>query len=188
MRAPSIRALLVVGLGLVLGLTGAGAAEAHNVLRSTDPADGSTIAVAPAQVTLTFDEPALALGTEIEVRDPAGTLVSAGDAVLVDATVSEELAGDLPAGRYTVAWRVTSADGHPITGQLSFTTTGATTIGGATTDSPTTDSPTPSDAGDEQSTASGGGNAPVIVAGVLAVIAAAAVVWWLLRRGRRGAE
>jgi hypothetical protein len=30
------------------------------------------------------------------------------------------LAANAPAGNYTVAWRVTSADGHPVTGTLHF--------------------------------------------------------------------
>jgi len=31
------------------------------------------------------------------------------------------VAGDAPAGKYTVAWRVASADGHPVTGTFPFT-------------------------------------------------------------------
>ncbi len=61
------RALAAVLLGVpaLLGvlLLGAGAAQAHNSLQSTDPADGSTVATAPERVTLTFDEPAQSLGT-----------------------------------------------------------------------------------------------------------------------------
>jgi hypothetical protein len=35
--------------------------------------------------------------------------------------VSEHLQPGSPAGQYTVAWRVTSADGHPVSGRFSFT-------------------------------------------------------------------
>ena len=36
-------------------------------------------------------------------------------------TVTQPLAGGLPAGAYTVEWRVTSADGHPLSGTFGFT-------------------------------------------------------------------
>jgi methionine-rich copper-binding protein CopC len=124
-----VAALAAVLVGLGLTLLGAGPAAAHNTLVSSDPADGSTAATAPAQVTLTFNEPAVALGTVVEVRAPDGRVVSSGDAVLTDASVAQALSGELPAGDYAVLWRVTSADGHPIEGQLTFTAQGATTIG-----------------------------------------------------------
>jgi hypothetical protein len=34
--------------------------------------------------------------------------------------VTEHLQPGSPAGQYTVAWRVTSADGHPVSGRFSF--------------------------------------------------------------------
>ncbi len=184
-RRGVLAALVIGGVLWAGGVFGATAAQAHNVLRSTDPADGSTVATAPEQITLTFDEPALALGTQIEVRSPDGTLVSAGDPVLVDDTVSEKLGGDLPAGDYTVAWRVTSADGHPITGQFTFTTTTATTIGDAAVPD-STPSPSPSMAarGDQES--SGSSTAPVIVGGIAVVLVGA--ISWLLWRRRRPRE
>jgi len=134
-RTPSVaarvarRALAPVLAVLVLTALGASPASAHNVLRSTDPADGSTVATAPAQVTLTFDQPAVAIGTEIAVQAPDGRIVSTGEPVLVDSTVSQAITGELPAGTYTVQWRVTSADGHPLSGELAFTATDATAIG-----------------------------------------------------------
>lgn len=121
--------VVAVLLGLLAwGAFAAPAASAHNVLRGTDPADGATLDVAPDRVTLTFDQPALALGTQIVVEAPDGRQVSAGEAELVDATVSERLAGDLPAGDYVVEWRVTSADGHPVSGTFRFTARAATTV------------------------------------------------------------
>lgn len=108
---------------------GAPHATAHNSLISSDPVDGSTVATAPEQITLVFNEAAQALGSEIVVTDPNGVTVSEGAPQLADATVSQPLAGDLPAGVYTVTWRVTSADGHPIDGSLTFTAQAATAVG-----------------------------------------------------------
>jgi methionine-rich copper-binding protein CopC len=112
---------LAVTLAVAAQLFGsATAAQAHNILVGTSPADGSIAKVVPAQVTLTFNEPALAIGTEIIVTGPAGQEQS-GAAVLVNNTVTEHLQPGAPAGPYAVLWRVTSADGHPVSGKFSFT-------------------------------------------------------------------
>ncbi|WP_448062587.1 copper resistance CopC family protein [Cellulomonas hominis] len=133
-RRPTWSRGLAVGLlalPVLLGtlLLGAGAAQAHNTLQSTDPADGSTVATAPERVTLTFDEPAQSLGTELVVLAPDGSTVSTGAAVLDGTSVSQALTGALPAGTYTVQWRVTSADGHPLSGELTFMASAGTTVG-----------------------------------------------------------
>ena len=106
--------------GLLLVLVGAGPVAAHNRLRSSDPGDGSTVARTPAAVVLTLDQPPVAMGTRVVVTGPGGGSVSRGAPELVDQTVRQPLAGGAPAGRYTVEWRVTSADGHPISGRFSF--------------------------------------------------------------------
>jgi copper resistance protein C len=103
--------------GLVIG---ASPASAHNVLKSTSPADGKKVARPPSSVVLTFDEPAIALGTKLVITGPAGP-VQIGKPSLVDNTVTQNLQPGSPAGAYTVDWRVTSADGHPISGSFTFT-------------------------------------------------------------------
>lgn len=121
------------------------AAYAHDVLRSTDPADGSTVEVVPDQVVLTFDQPALAPGTAVVVRAEDGRDVAVGAPVLVDTTVRQQVGGTLPAGHYTVLWRVTSADGHPIDGTFTFTARSARTSTAAPSAEPPQSSP-PGDA------------------------------------------
>lgn len=117
----------LVGL-LVLGSTGgvAAPAVAHDALTGSNPPDGSTVATPPPSVDLTFGEPPLGIGAEVQVTGPGGAVVGDGDLVLTDTTVSQPLAAELPAGAYAVAWRVTSSDGHPISGELSFTATAGT--------------------------------------------------------------
>ncbi|HEY0187519.1 MAG TPA: copper resistance CopC family protein [Cellulomonas sp.] len=143
-----LAALVALLLASVVLVAGAARAQAHNVFLGSDPADGAAVATAPERVTLTFDQPAQALGTEILVTDPEGTQVSDGAPELVDSTVSQALAGTLPAGTYTVTWRVTSADGHPISGTLTFTASAEITIGvvnpgpAETTDADPTTEPT----------------------------------------------
>jgi methionine-rich copper-binding protein CopC len=116
---------LAVVVGSVAALVvPAAPASAHNALVSTTPADGASVARTPATVVLTFNEPAIALGTEIVVTGPAGP-VQQGPARLVDNTVNQDLQGGAPAGTYRVAWRVTSADGHPVSGTFTFTSRAA---------------------------------------------------------------
>jgi len=131
----------VVGLLLALGIAAAPAAQAHDELVSTDPADGATVPSAPSKVTLTFEEPAVSMGTEIEVTAPDGTVVSSGEPQLVDTTVSQAVAGELPAGKYGVTWRVTSQDGHAVSGTFAFTA--AEAAGGASASASASASPSP---------------------------------------------
>lgn len=152
-----VASLAVTALALVALAT---PASAHNALRTTDPADGAIVATVPEAVTLTFDGEVLALGSVVEVANPAGDVVSAGEPAVDDNTVTQALAGDLTAGDYTVTWRVTSGDGHPIDGTFAFTaeegiaapspTTEETPTSTETTPEPTTE-PTaaPSDAAPE---------------------------------------
>ncbi len=107
-------AVLVVGLG-------SGSAWAHDALAGSGPAEGETVQTAPANVTLEFNAPPQALGTQVVVTGPDGASVSDGDPAIRDGTVTQPLAEGLPAGDYTVDWRVTSADGHPISGTFVFT-------------------------------------------------------------------
>lgn len=67
-----------------------------------------------------LDEPAIAMGTQVVVTGPSGP-VQVGPPRLVDNTVSQSLERGAPAGAYTVAWRVTSADGHPVSSTFAFT-------------------------------------------------------------------
>ena len=113
--------LLAVLVGALLAAgAGAGPAAAHNVLISSSPADGASVPQTPEAVVLTFDEPAISMGTQVLVSGPTGE-VQQGGPRLVDNTVTQDLAPGAAAGAYTVTWRVTSLDGHPISGTLTFT-------------------------------------------------------------------
>jgi methionine-rich copper-binding protein CopC len=107
-------------LAIAALVIGANPASAHNVLKSTSPVDGKKVARTPSSVILTFDEPAIALGTKLVVTGPEGP-AQTGKPRLVDNTVTQDLQPGAPAGTYTVDWRVTSADGHPISGSFTFT-------------------------------------------------------------------
>ncbi|WP_315099335.1 copper resistance protein CopC [uncultured Cellulomonas sp.] len=200
----ALRGLAALGLALTAGLLAAPPAQAHTVLQSTDPAAGSTVPAVPEIITMTFSEPLLDVGTTIMVHAFDQRMVSIGPPVLVDNTVSQAVTGELPAGEYTVLYRVTSADGHPIEDQFRFTAAEATSYGVATpapTMTPTasaevTPVPLPSPSASPSSSPSPSAPAapssesrvsgPVLIGAVAALVVAGAVVAWLLLRRRPG--
>ncbi len=129
----SIRHLLSFVLGsfvfaaAVIGL--AGPAAAHDAAESSTPAEGATVAVAPEQVSVTFSNNPLGIGSSFSIKDASGAEWAEGPVDIVDNVASQKLKAGGPAGQYTVAWRVVSSDSHPIEG--TFTFTAASAAGGA---------------------------------------------------------
>ncbi|MGX5214302.1 copper resistance protein CopC [Streptomyces violaceus] len=114
---------MLLGTVLVLLLFSAAPASAHAALRSTDPDDGSVVRQAPRGVTLTFTESVGLLDDSFRVFGPDQRRVRTGEATHADGrsdTARVGLPGKLAQGTYTVAWRVVSADSHPVSGAFSF--------------------------------------------------------------------
>ncbi|MFJ7337972.1 copper resistance protein CopC [Streptomyces sp. NPDC101110] len=114
---------MLLGTVLVLLLAGAAPASAHAALRGTDPDDGSLVRKAPRHVTLTFTESVGLLDDSFRVFGPDQRRVHTGEATHADGrsdTARIGLPRKLAQGTYTVAWRVVSADSHPVSGAFSF--------------------------------------------------------------------
>ncbi|MFF5844473.1 copper resistance protein CopC [Streptomyces massasporeus] len=114
---------MLFGTVLVLLLAGAAPASAHSALRGTDPDDGSVLKQAPRHVTLTFTESVGLLDDSFRVFGPDQRRVHTDEAKHADGrsdTARVGLPGKLAQGTYTVAWRVVSADSHPVSGAFSF--------------------------------------------------------------------
>ena len=143
MRFPRQLLSAVLGaLALVALLLTAGPASAHDVAESSSPADGATVATAPAKVSITFNNTPLGLGSEVKVTDAAGTDWTDGKVEIVDNVASQKLREGAPAGKYTVVWRVVSSDSHPIEGTFAFTAKAAA-AGAATEPVPSVGTPQP---------------------------------------------
>ncbi|ROP44756.1 copper resistance CopC family protein [Pseudokineococcus lusitanus] len=201
---PARRAAAAVGaLGLSAGLllVGAPGAAAHDRLVSSTPAADETLDAVPAEVVLTFSAEVQELGTVAELHE-GGDAVVAADASRVDGRdVVLDLPDDLPAGAYDVVYRVTSSDGHPISGEIPFTldvaaapTTAAPTPSASPAPSPTSAAPTtsepdvaPSPTADATEPAAGtdGGVPWAPVVAVLVVVALGAAAAVVLGRRRR---
>ncbi|CAM5557620.1 Copper transport protein OS=Streptomyces albaduncus OX=68172 GN=FHS32_004580 PE=4 SV=1 [Streptomyces griseoloalbus] len=118
-----LRALVLLGILLILLLTGTAPASAHAALRASDPEDGSVVKAPPTHITLTFTESVGLLEDSFRVYGPDNRRVhmeepehAAGSAD----TARAALPRDLDEGTYTVAWRVVSADSHPVSGAFTF--------------------------------------------------------------------
>ncbi|WP_415856882.1 copper resistance CopC family protein [Sinomonas sp. G460-2] len=189
-RAATAGALLALAAAVLL--PGA-AAQAHDVLESTSPANGSTVASVPGAVVLTFDHTPIAIGTKITVTDASGADESAGDATVVDNQVTQALKQGAPAGKYTVVWRVVSSDSHPIEGTFTFTARAAGGGSGGTTAGPTGAASAPNASAPAASaTPSGptevvGAGVPawLIVGGTVLLLVIAALAYFV-RRGLSG--
>lgn len=200
----SVATLLLVGAVVAAPL----GASAHDELTGTDPADGTQVQ-APEDLTLSFSGAISDLGAAVEVTGPDGSVVSEGGPSVDGTTVVQDLAEDLAAGDYAVSWRVTSEDGHPISGEFDFAVTVEAAAedepeepaeptdeeaSGASASTPTEDAATPTTEDSQgvadtpaATTSAAPGGLPVwawafVVASVLALGAMLALTW---RRGRR---
>ncbi|MGY5058355.1 copper resistance CopC/CopD family protein [Streptomyces sp. 900105755] len=119
-----MRALTLLGsLLAALLLASAAPASAHAALRGSDPADGAVLKSSPASVTLTFTEAVGLLDDSFRVYDPTNHRVDtseAGHGPAGSDTARITFPKKLGTGTFTVAWRVVSADSHPVSGALTF--------------------------------------------------------------------
>ncbi|MGA7204294.1 MAG: copper resistance CopC family protein [Specibacter sp.] len=125
------RALAGAAVVLMALLGGSVGAQAHDEVEGTAPANGSTVANAPAQVTITLSNTPAVIGSQVNVLDAAGTNWSQGGVQVLDNVATQALKAGAPAGKYTVKWRLVSSDSHPIEGDFTFTATAAAGGGGA---------------------------------------------------------
>jgi len=69
----------------------------------------------------------------LELESADGTKYVLSAATIAGPTVSASAGdGEYPAGDYLLKYRVVSADGHPVTGEIKFSTQSLTTIGSVT--------------------------------------------------------
>lgn len=146
------------------------AASAHATRIATDPAANAVLASGPQRVSATFNEQLQTTFAAMTVVGPDGNVWSAGEPTVAGAVVSIAVRALGPSGTYTVNYRVTSADGHVVSGSWSF----QLTVSG-------TGTPGPPVAGGGRG---GDGVVPVwpFVAAALALVVGGA--WWAARRRR----
>lgn len=122
----------LIGLGGLAGiamaaLVGLAPASAHNSLVSANPAAGSVVTEQVGTFAITTSDVLLDSGTDspttfLQVRGPDTSQLYYGDGCATVDGASVTMPVQLgEAGVYTVFWGVVSTDGHPITGDYTFT-------------------------------------------------------------------
>ncbi len=182
---------MVFLLSVLMAPTG----SAHADLQVSTPEDGESLRVAPEKIRLTFSEELFEELVEISILDAAGDLYST---IEVEQTpppgtgVIFPWPPQAPPGEYSIAYRVVSADGHPVTGTISFSYAATTPEPSSSDSTPSAQSSTPASSPtasapsasptNESSTSSStdsSSGTPSVVLGVvllLGVIAASAII------------
>lgn len=121
------RALLAVIGGALCAAFWVSPAYGHNSLTGSDPKNGARLAEAPQTVILTFLAKVDPSAT-VTITGPDGRRADTDPPGIKGNKVTLQL-GPVPAGTYTVSYRVPSGDGHPVTGQIRFTVLTGATVG-----------------------------------------------------------
>jgi len=96
-----------------------GPATGHAVLTQSQPADGAALATAPPMLSLVFNEPVTPI--RVQLIGPAGRPAAVRvEPAANGAGLAIRPAAALMPGAYTLSYRVTSADSHPVAGAIQF--------------------------------------------------------------------
>jgi methionine-rich copper-binding protein CopC len=99
----------------------------HLRLEKSEPAKGDALAASPTVIRLWFSlAPEMAV-TAVKLADADGkpvTLSAPRRGTGAKDPVEVDIPQKLAAGSYTVSWKTSSKDGHPVTGDFTFTVTG----------------------------------------------------------------
>ncbi|QOC93954.1 copper resistance CopC family protein [Micromonospora craniellae] len=178
--------------------TPASPAYAHNVLTKATPAQDAELTKAPTKVTLQFLQRLNPDYTTITLSDADKAKVATSEAEVDGTKGTITIDTPLVNGTYTVAYRIVSADGHPVQGSYQFTVADPTATAEPTPTLSPTPSPEPTEAAPSAeptvsaSPAASGADddsTPVgllVGAGVLIVLAAGAAGFLLRRRRTAG--
>ena len=155
-------------------------ASAHSELVSSDPEADSTVAQAPDEVTLTFNEPVQDAGSSIVVTAGGQQISQAGTFAVDETAASVAVDGADVTGPVQVAFRIVSEDGHVVRDTYSFEVSG----GDATQSPADTPSAQPSPVSESPDDSSGT-IVWVLGLGAIGLVLVAALVA-VGMRGRRG--
>ena len=99
-------------------------AFAHTALVSSSPKDRAVLSVSPTNISLTFNENLIKISgknvSRLSLSDSTNKTIRLGKATLNKSKISAQVPSALSKGRYTITYRVVSADGHPVTGTIQF--------------------------------------------------------------------
>ena len=121
-----MRKSAAVIIAVLLIVIGTPVACAHSVLIGSTPTNGWKLQILPTKIILKFADPLLTLGNRainrIVVTDPMNKVVTVGKDLVKGAVLTHAIVDARPInGVYKVSYRVSTQDGHVVTGAFSFT-------------------------------------------------------------------
>lgn len=120
---PTLRFVATLSLSLVSLVLSSGPVFAHSDELITSPKAGSTVEAAKISISVEFAEELLtgdeAISHEVVITNSEGAIIPALCAIADGFALNTVAAIDQP-GEYKVNWRTVSADGHPTSGDFSF--------------------------------------------------------------------
>lgn len=197
LASPMLSLMAAIAVAIALVVVPAAPASAHDELLGSTPAADATIDALPAELALTFSG-AIATdpgASEVAVTDASGTSLVDGEPTAQDNVLTQPLAGEA-SGAVTVLWKVVSSDGHPISGEFTFsvaapapteTATPTATATAEPTDTPSA-SASPSASATPAADSSFADVWPWVIGGMLLAGVGGAVLYLLVSRARREKE
>lgn len=153
------------------------AVSAHTGLETSTPAEGGIVSEEPREIVLEFN-------TDLESASTFTVTDTEGKEVPLDVALENQKMTGTPGaamadGEYTVNWKITGADGHPIEGDYAFTLASeepqADEAAEKATESPDAVQPVQTEPAESS-------YGMVLVLMVLMVVAAGTLVWAAQRR------
>lgn len=192
----SLRRFVIGAVALLAAILGViPAAQAHDYLVGSTPKLNSTITTAPGRVSLKFNDIVLTRPAppQVSVRGPGGRYYGSGCAKVTDTDVVTLPVTLGAAGKYTVTWRIVSADGHPVSDSLSFTyhpKAGVAGAKGIAAPKPCTANATGTDTTQPAGKSSGSGvpTGAIVAVVIIVVVGVAGAALIVLTRGRRRSD
>jgi copper resistance protein C len=111
--------ILIIAVSLLLLSLGASGARAHAFLERASPLVGSTVSVAPQEVSLTFTQNLEGAFSTVQITGPNGARVDQGKPQVSGNTMRVGIKAS-GAGTYHVRWRALSVDTHTTQGSFPF--------------------------------------------------------------------
>ncbi|TVP45414.1 MAG: copper resistance protein CopC [Gemmatimonadales bacterium] len=122
-RATPALLLVLVFLGGAWLAPAAEGSAPHLRLLSSSPQADTVVGTAPAEIRLVFSEPPQMRGTTVRLVNASEELVATSSAAADPEDARQVFIrpeSTLPAGSYTVMWRVIAQDGHTQRGDFDF--------------------------------------------------------------------
>lgn len=124
---------MIAGLFFILALLTLPSANAHSNLISSNPVAGANLERMPESFSVTFNEELISIKGEsintLTLQGADGTSYALLAPTVAGAVLSAKTgSAQYPPGDYLLKYRVVSLDGHPITGEIRFSTQSSTTV------------------------------------------------------------